>query len=106
MKRVAVLVLSLFVLSAQGFAAEGPDAARHAHREKMKVIKQAQREARKNAPKQPQGNANGFWSKEGERSGLNRMKPSGEFLKNLNPMPFFKSQDEQYKARKAQSQGK
>ena len=106
MKKSAILVLSLLVLSTQVFAAEGPDAARAAHRQEMKVIKQGQREARKNAPKAPRGESNSFWSKEGERSGLNRMKPSGEFLKNLNPMPFFKTQDEQYKELKAAGQTK
>ena len=101
MKRSIVLALSLSLACANAFAAVGADLAREAHRKEMKVIKDAQRAQRNNAPKAAQKAAPGFWDREAERSGFSRMGQPGDFLKNLNPMPFFKSQDEQYRARKA-----
>lgn len=98
------VVLSLFMSATVFAAVEGPDAARQAHREEMKKIKTAQREAKKTEPaeaKQP-SKMSQFWQKEGERSGLgNTGSGVGNFMRNLNPVPFFKKQDEQYKARKA-----
>ena len=104
MKRsTVVLAVVMTAFTASAFAAEkvGMDAQREAHRLEIKKIKEAQRETKKSAPAPASNGEKTFWEKEGERSGLgdsgNRM---GSFLKNLNPMPFFKSQQEQYNARK------
>ena len=106
MKRVIAL-LSMFVfLSASAYAVErvGPDAAREAHRQEMKKIKDAQRQNRKSSTdtaKTP-SKMDEFMKKEGDRSGLGSMgERMGNWTKNLNPMPFFKQQNEAYKARKA-----
>lgn len=110
MKKSVILALVLSFLSFNVFAAEpvGSDAEREAHRQEMKAIKDAQRAARQNKPQavKDKNVAPGFWEKEGERSGLGRMGHVGNVLQNLNPMPFFKTQDEQYKARKAAAQTK
>ena len=43
-----------------------------------------------------------FWSREGERSGLKDSTSSwGSFWTNLNPVKFFKDQQDAYNARKA-----
>ena len=76
MKKLIVLSLFLSLVTALGFAAG---------------------EAKKSSP--------GFWEKEAERSGFSQLNNRASFLSYLNPMPFFKTQDEQYKARKA-AQGK
>lgn len=102
MKKAFVFTLFLSFASVNAFAIVGQtDAERDAHRQEMKAVKAAQREARKSQPNVPQGRAVGFWQKEGERSGLSRMGNPGDFVKNLNPVPFFQNQDEQYKERKA-----
>ena len=107
-KGIAFLSLFIFI-GTTAFAAEGPDAARRQHREEMKKIKQEMREHRKEteAVKKEPSKMEQFWKKEGERSGLsgsgNKM---GGWFKNLNPMPFFKNQGEQYNARKAAAQSK
>ena len=107
MKRIAVLLLFSVMLTTNGFAATvtGPDAARDAHRKEMKVIKDAQRqdrEAKKSAPQNPADKKPGFWDREGERSGLGSSgNKVGTFFKNLNPVPFFKNQQEKYNERKA-----
>lgn len=109
MKKVITLSLLLMVVCASAFAraVEGPDAVRHAHREEMKKIKAAQRETK--AAKASRGDAEakkapGFWEREGERSGLGSSgNRAGAFFKNLNPVPFFKEQQERYNARKTAS---
>ncbi len=78
------------------------------HYQEMKKLKEQQRTERLANKKNPQPeNKSGFWHKEGERSGLggsgNRM---GNFVKSMNPAPFFKNQQEKYNARKAASSGK
>ena len=110
MKKLIALGIFLVFASVNAFAAkEGPDAARQAHREEMKKIKAAQRETRKNMP-QAAADANktpGFWEREGQRSGLgNSGSRVGNFLRNLNPVPFFKDQQERYNARKTSAVGK
>jgi hypothetical protein len=104
-KMTAVLMMVLTAFAANALAAEkvGMDAEREAHRLEMKKIKQAQRETKKNAPAVPAGpHEKTFWEKEGERSGLGDSRSRmGSFMKNLNPMPFFKSQQEAHDARKA-----
>ncbi len=104
MKKIAVLMLGFILASSLSWAQSSPDAQRRAHREAMKAVKAAQREARKNAPAVPANKEPGFWAREGERSGLGSMKNPTGFLRNLNPMPFFKTQQEQYNARKNQGQ--
>lgn len=81
----------------------GPDAARQAHRAEMKSIKEAQRveRAKVKSSNAPSKKEKGFWEKEGERSGLGNTQGIGKTLRNLNPVPFFKNQAEQYKSRKA-----
>ena len=106
MKKIAVWSLFLVMLTASGLAvAMTPDEAQEAHRKEMKAIKDTQRQAREAKKANPSSAADqtpGFWQKEGERSGLggsgNRM---GTFFKNLNPVPFFKDQQDKYNARKA-----
>ena len=102
-KVIALLSLSVFVC-ASALAAEGPEAERQQHREEMKKIKQEMRQKRQANPASAKvpTKMDRFWQKEGERSGLgNTGGRMGHWFKNLNPMPFFKNQDEQYKARKA-----
>ena len=76
MKKLIVLALFLSLVTAPGFAAG---------------------EAKKSSP--------GFWEKEAERSGFSQLNNPTNFLHYLNPMPFFKTEEEQYKTRKA-AQGK
>ena len=107
MKKLVVWSLFLMMFTTSGFAlaVEGPDAAREAHRKEMKSVKDAQRqtrEAKKSTAQNPADKKPGFWDKEGERSGLgNSGNRVGTFFKNLNPVPFFKDQQEKYNARKA-----
>ena len=105
MKKIGIWTLASLFMSVTVLAAvEGPDAARYAHRQDIKKIKATLREAKKNAPpevKQP-SKMDLFWKKEGERSGLgNTGSGAGNFFRNMNPVPFFKRQEEQYNARKA-----
>lgn len=106
-KTIVFIICSIFVASLfpSVYAEEmTPEAAKKAHFAEMKKIKDAQRQARLNAPK-PQGpKGPTFWDKEGERSGFKQL---GENIagvgKNFNPVPFFKSQEEQYEARRAKA---
>ena len=101
-----VLLILLFAASTAFASAPQTDAEREAHRKEMKVIKEAQRAARQNnkaKPSETKKTEPGFWDKEAQRSGLSRMGNVSNVLEGLNPMPFFKSQDEQYRARKAAS---
>ena len=105
MKKLTAGVLFLLLFGFQGVSqAFTPEEAKEAHFKEMKELKEKQRVAREAEKKNPvasQNKAPGFWDKEGERSGLggsgNRM---GTFVKNLNPVPFFKEQKERYDARK------
>lgn len=107
MKKAALLSLSLILVCASAFALS-PEAEKQARYDEMKKIKAAQREARitgkeaHRAGKAEKGEP-GFWDKEAERSGLNRMSAPNLF-KNLNPVPFFKDQQDKFKARKAASE--
>ena len=48
--------------------------------------------------------AGNFWSKEGERSGLKESTSSwGKFWEKANPATFFKTQQDNYNARKTGS---
>ena len=108
MKRIAVLFLALFLMQATSpVFAQSPEELREVRFHEIKAIKDKQRAERDAKKKELIANPNaphekGFWEKEGERSGLggngNRF---GTIMKNLNPVPFFKDQDEKYKARKA-----
>ena len=102
----SVLIVWVLLFAAANVYASAPqtDAEREAHRKEMKVIKEAQRAARQNKVKEaPKRSEPGFWSKVAERSCLSRVGAGPNFLERLNPMPFFKSQDDQYRARKAAS---
>ena len=107
MKKAVVLSLILSFACASAFALS-PEEEKNARYEEMKKIKTAQREAREAGKEtRKEGKAEKtrptFWDKEAERSGINRMSASN-FFKNLNPAPFFKDQQEKYKARKAASE--
>jgi hypothetical protein len=82
----------------------------------MKAVKdkqRAEREAHKagqtvpGAPPKEESKMAKFWKKEGERSGLgNSGGRMGNWFKNMNPVPFFKDQEERYNSRKTQSTAK
>ena len=100
-KAVALLSLSVFICSSVWAAS--PDEERRQHRQDMKKVKQEMREKHEASPKSEKipSKMDLFWKKEGERSGLGGTSGRvGSFLRNLNPMPFFKNQQEQYNARK------
>lgn len=101
MKKAIFAVLALSLVASAAYA--DPQADAEKKYQEMKAIKDAQRAERL---KKKQEGASGkkestFWDREAERSGLSRVGGAGSWVSNLNPMPFFKSQDEQYKARKA-----
>ncbi len=105
MKKIVagILFLMCFVFYGTSFALT-PEEAREAHFKEMKEIKDKQRQERAIEKKNPSPKSNvpGFWEKEGERSGLGGTSSRmGNFFKNLNPVPFFKEQQERYDARKA-----
>ena len=107
MKRITALLLMILMVGASLPArAMTPAEQQKAHFQEMKAIKDKQRVDRDAEKKNEAANSNakkekGFWEKEGERSGLGGGNRAGHFLSNLNPVPFFKDQDERYKARKA-----
>jgi hypothetical protein len=104
MKKVTVLFLCsiLFSGSALALTPQEEKQARYLEVKKIKDAQRARRELEKNNPEIAAKKEKTFWQKEGERSGLagngSRMN---SFFKNLNPVPFFKSQQEKYNARKA-----
>lgn len=111
MKKLTALFLMVLILGAAlPVSAMTPKEQEQARRQEMKVIKDRQRaekEARKLAKEagKETPHEKSFWEKEGERSGLgNSGNGIGQFVRNLNPAPFFKDQEEKYKARKAQGQ--
>ena len=111
MRRIVLpaLFLTLCFIASYASADMTPWEAKKAHQMEMKKIKETQRAAREEAKKNPvpQGQANGFWAKEGERSGLGDSGHGiGQFVRNLNPMPFFKEQQEKYNQRKTTNTGK
>ncbi|OIO36112.1 MAG: hypothetical protein AUJ72_06135 [Candidatus Omnitrophica bacterium CG1_02_46_14] len=105
MKKLIVGILFCMGFSFFGVAySMTPEEAKEAHFKEVKAVKEKQRAAREATKASSSANekkAPGFWEKEGERSGLggsgSRM---GQFIKNLNPVPFFKEQREKYDARK------
>lgn len=86
MKKIAGLFLVLGLLATSAYA----------------EVAENKKFQRKNTP---QGQAKGFWAKEAERSGLNQWAPSkmGNAFGNLNPVRFFKDQQDKYNARKTGS---
>ena len=105
MKKITAGILFLMCFAFHGISsAMTPEEAKQAHFKDVKEIKEKQRQERKsvkNNPPTAKSNAPGFWEKEGERSGLGGSSSRmGTFLKNLNPVPFFKEQQERYEARK------
>ena len=106
MKKVLFLAF-LFTFIGSSAMALSPEEEKKVRYEELKAYKQQQREARLVAKENPKQAAQGeptFWQKEGERSGLNRFS-TNNFFKNLNPVPFFKKQQDQYNARKAAAAG-
>jgi hypothetical protein len=105
MKKTAIFIICfIFTASLGAFAQDisSPDIERQEHRLEAKKVKAQQREARKSGPSAADKKWSDFWAKEGERSGLgNTGERMGKVLSNLNPAPFFKSQQAQYEARKA-----
>ena len=101
MKKITTAVLALALISwgTCAFAGDMNDP----HYQEIKKLKEKQRAEREaNKKNSPPADKNGFWQKEGERSGLGGTGSSiGNFLSNLNPAPFFKDQQEKYNARKA-----
>ena len=94
-KKTAVFILLFTAFAANAFADHD------ARYDELKKYKEEQREARKNAPASTAPHEKTFWEKEGDRSGLgNSGNGVGNFVKNLNPVPFFKSQQDAYNARK------
>jgi hypothetical protein len=104
MKKIMILALMMAFVVSQAYAVtdNSPSAVEREHRKEMKKVKDAQREARRNAPPKAKSDENSFWAKEGVRSGFTQ---TGDGMKNvftnMNPVPFFKSQEDAYKARKA-----
>lgn len=102
-KALGWLVLSLFVAQGVAVASMDPASAKKAHYQEVKKIKDAQRMQREAQAKDPSvaKKNNGFWQREGERSGLgdsgNRF---GNVMRSLNPAPFFKEQKRRYDERK------
>jgi hypothetical protein len=96
--------LAAFAGAAEARQVEGPEAARHAHR--AKLIEE--RKARGPEVRQERANAdsgNSFWKREGERSGLGKAGGRvGDFIRGLNPAPFFSEQGRKYEERKGASQ--
>ena len=104
MKKITALFLFIMFMSTAAVFAEpvGEDASRQAHRAEMKEIKKAQKERKAQVKNEPASKWNNFWQKEAERSGLaDKKNGAGKFFSNLNPVPFFKQQSEQFEARKA-----
>lgn len=104
-KTVAMFSVIGLVMGLAAFDASAmtPDEARKARYEEVKKLKDAQRQQREAAKKEagPSPKANGFWQREGERSGLSN--PGGRvssFVQNLNPAPFFAEQRRRYDERK------
>lgn len=98
---------SIALMAAALLACTAVHAADTAAYDEMKQIKKAQRERREAEKSNPSLKGESkwakFWKNEGERSGLGQSgSGAGSILRNLNPAPFFKSQKEQYDARKAQ----
>ena len=103
MKKAILTALALTLVCTGAYADPKSDA--ETRYKEVKARKDAQRVARHNKPAEqaPKKTEPNFWQKEGERSGISRIGGGPNFLERLNPMPFFKSQDDQYRARKAAS---
>ena len=105
MKKITTGILLLMSFTFYGVSrAMTPEEAKEAHFKEVKAIKDKQRQERgttKTNTPSAENKAPGFWEKEGERSGLGGSGSRfGAFVKNLNPVPFFKEQKEKYDARK------
>lgn len=100
------MAMALILMFAAGSAmAMSPEEMQEAKYVEMKKVKDAKREAkaakREAKGQEPAKPNNGFWDREGERSGLgNSGSRAGNFFKALNPAPFFKNQEAAYNARK------
>ena len=104
MKKVIAGSLFIMLVAVHGAFAMTPEEQKKAQYQEMKKIKDAQREARANkkanAVSTPK--AETFWDREAKRSGLSETGSGmGQWVHNLNPVPFFKDQQEKYNARKS-----
>ena len=98
MKKMMTVVFALVLMAFAGNAFAEKDE----HYMEIKKYKDAQRAAKKSAPAASASHEKTFWEKEGERSGLGESGGRmGNFLRNMNPVPFFKNQREAYEARKS-----
>lgn len=98
---LSVLAIA-FPAAAQARTYTGPDAARHERRQAMIEERRARGEESSRTAPAAKAEGEGFWAREAKRSGVSEWKP-GNFIRNLNPAPFFKEQKERYEARKAQA---
>lgn len=102
MKKAVMLALLAAFVCGQALALS-PAEEKEARYQEMKKIKDAQRQVRdtKKSAAPATEKKDTFWTREGERSGLgNSGNRAEQFLKNLNPVPFFKDQQDKYNARK------
>src|SRR3989338_4182180 len=98
-RSAAMMLVALMACATSAYAVDRTD-PRYQEIKALKEKQRAEKEARKNNP--PPVNENSFWHREGVRSGLGDTgNRAGSFLKNLNPVPFFKRQQEKYNERKA-----
>ncbi len=106
MNKTAILIIMILLLPPALMADtdNSPKAQEKAHWAEIKKIKDAKRQARLAAGKAGAKKKNDdFWDKEAKRSGFAETGESlGNFMRNLNPVPFFKSQQESYEARQNQ----
>ena len=100
MKKMAMGILAFSLMAGSAWALSPAEAEKERY-EQVKAVKKAQREAREKKKNVPQGEAHGFWKREAERSGFSQMKNPLNSVGSLNPMPFLKRKNAEYKARQA-----
>ena len=105
MKKLVTLALlfSFVGTAAYAMSPEEEKKARYNEIKQYKDQKRASREGQGTDEKLKGEKKPGFWDKEAERSGISGARV-GNWFKNMNPVPFFKNQEERYAARKAGSQ--
>ena len=100
-KSLLVVFVLVFSLGPLGFAMT-PDEARKAHYEEVKKLRETQRQNRSTSVSTPGEHKETFWDREAKRAGFaDTGNNVTTLIKNLNPVPFFKSQQERYEARRA-----
>ncbi len=92
------MLAAVFAFGTYAFAGDAND-PHYQEMKKLKTQQRAEREANKKNP--APADKSSFWYKEGQRSGLGDSgNKTGNFLQKLNPVPFFKEQQDKYNARK------